>query len=381
MSYQIKIMDSSGNIDSGTEMQRSLPRRKKRTAWTPAQDERLKKLAIENHEKNWRSVAEQLENKFPNVHFNAKKCRSRWNTSLHPDLRKGSLTEVEGVLVLAHHHQLKNDWVKIASNFSNRHSNLLRNCFYGILRKIFHDIMAHRTPSVGFSPFYFIQSVYLVYLIIKLLKMSKIEAGKNEIVPSYMTLFVKQSKVTEKECQEYFQMIIEKLSLLYSSNMVIKVMVKEGFSLISFSFIQRMSTEIISATTNVDMLSIESVINIIEKTYLGKAQTGDVSFQTRKKKEPQRIEFPLIPEQERRQIDDAKDKVALSSAIENEEDIPQCPPPPMISRFMPVIMCVPRSCSVGNCFLPGPLLQPHYPSLSPYISIIPPPKPDINNPK
>lgn len=111
--------------------------RKSRQAFSPEEDEALKK-AVELHgETNWTTVACCLP------HRNARQCRERWRCYLRPDLTNKQWTQEEDAIIIEKFKELGPKWTAISHYLPNR-SEINIKARFKLLEKCF---LAQTTPS------------------------------------------------------------------------------------------------------------------------------------------------------------------------------------------------------------------------------------------
>ncbi|CAH2072772.1 unnamed protein product [Thlaspi arvense] len=94
----------------------------KRGPWTIEEDHRLMNFILNNGIHCWRIVP-----KLAGLLRCGKSCRLRWINYLRPDLKRGGFTDAEEDRIMELHSQLGNRWSKIASHFSGRTDNEIKN--------------------------------------------------------------------------------------------------------------------------------------------------------------------------------------------------------------------------------------------------------------
>ncbi|CAN8256338.1 unnamed protein product [Cochlearia groenlandica] len=94
----------------------------KRGPWTIEEDHRLMHFILNNGIHCWRIVP-----KLAGLLRCGKSCRLRWINYLRPDLKRGGFTDAEEYKIMELHSQLGNRWSKIASHFSGRTDNEIKN--------------------------------------------------------------------------------------------------------------------------------------------------------------------------------------------------------------------------------------------------------------
>ncbi|XP_013635711.1 PREDICTED: protein ODORANT1-like [Brassica oleracea var. oleracea] len=94
----------------------------RRGPWSIEEDHRLMNFILHNGIHCWRIVP-----KLAGLLRCGKSCRLRWINYLRPDLKRGGFTDAEEDRIMELHSQLGNRWSKIASHFSGRTDNEIKN--------------------------------------------------------------------------------------------------------------------------------------------------------------------------------------------------------------------------------------------------------------
>lgn len=103
-----------------------------RQTWTEVEDDILQELITENGAKNWKIVADQLNQKahegFPKR--KPKQCRERWTSNLDPSINKEPWSAKEDEILLKAQAELGNKWSKIVKRLESRRTeNQVKNRF------------------------------------------------------------------------------------------------------------------------------------------------------------------------------------------------------------------------------------------------------------
>lgn len=94
----------------------------KKGPWTAAEDAILIDYVQKHGEGNWNAVQ-----KNSCLARCGKSCRLRWANHLRPNLKKGSFTHEEEMLILQLHAQLGNKWARMAAQLPGRTDNEIKN--------------------------------------------------------------------------------------------------------------------------------------------------------------------------------------------------------------------------------------------------------------
>ncbi|RRT54689.1 hypothetical protein B296_00027961 [Ensete ventricosum] len=94
----------------------------KKGPWTPAEDAILMEHVRRHGEGNWNSVQ-----RHSGLARCGKSCRLRWANHLRPNLKKGSFSPEEELLILRLHSQLGNKWARMAAHLPGRTDNEIKN--------------------------------------------------------------------------------------------------------------------------------------------------------------------------------------------------------------------------------------------------------------
>ncbi|KAG0479257.1 hypothetical protein HPP92_010115 [Vanilla planifolia] len=94
----------------------------KKGPWTAAEDVILTEYVNKHGERNWNSVQ-----KNSNLLRCGKSCRLRWTNHLRPNLKKGSFSHKEQMLILQLQAQHSNKWARMATQLPGRTDNAIKN--------------------------------------------------------------------------------------------------------------------------------------------------------------------------------------------------------------------------------------------------------------
>ena len=185
----------------------SCPPKPKRMQWSKGFDDWLGSLVVKSKGRNWSDIAKAMCQRFPEVKFTSKKCRARWKNCINPDISKLYLNDAEELLLIAYHSSYKNKWSKISKHLPHRHSNILRNSFYGAMRKLIQQIVLDKKVPSEMTSLAFLQSLYISIFIIELLNLPEVPEHKNPLVPLYIYMYVKEKKIDKSMCEKYIMKV------------------------------------------------------------------------------------------------------------------------------------------------------------------------------
>ncbi|PNT74485.1 hypothetical protein BRADI_1g15581v3 [Brachypodium distachyon] len=94
----------------------------KKGPWTAAEDTMLMNHVLQHGEGNWNAVQ-----RMSGLLRCGKSCRLRWTNHLRPNLKKGSFSPQEELLIAQLHAQLGNKWARMASHLPGRTDNEIKN--------------------------------------------------------------------------------------------------------------------------------------------------------------------------------------------------------------------------------------------------------------
>ncbi|KAF0922290.1 hypothetical protein E2562_031785 [Oryza meyeriana var. granulata] len=94
----------------------------KKGPWTTAEDAVLVQHVRQHGEGNWNAVQ-----RMTGLLRCGKSCRLRWTNHLRPNLKKGSFSPDEELLIAQLHAQLGNKWARMASHLPGRTDNEIKN--------------------------------------------------------------------------------------------------------------------------------------------------------------------------------------------------------------------------------------------------------------
>ncbi|KAL4348847.1 hypothetical protein GQ457_17G024220 [Hibiscus cannabinus] len=109
----------------------------KKGAWSAEEDDKLRSYIQRFGHWNWRELP-----KHAGLERCGKSCRLRWMNYLRPEVKHGSFTEEEDVLILKLHQEHGNRWSRIAASLPGRTDNEIKNHWHTRLKA-----RANRNPT------------------------------------------------------------------------------------------------------------------------------------------------------------------------------------------------------------------------------------------
>lgn len=97
--------------------------------WTIEEDRKLLEWVKNNGPKKWPGCSDFITGR------SGKQCRERWYNTLNPNVKKGGWTAEEDFLIFKFFSEFGSRWSLIASKFSGRTENSIKNRFYSTLRR------------------------------------------------------------------------------------------------------------------------------------------------------------------------------------------------------------------------------------------------------
>ncbi len=250
--------------------------RSDRVDWTPEQDTLLDSLAARFKGQNWAQVCLLMRNQFGDRGYTPKRCRTRWRNCVNPDINKGKLRASEELLVLVQHSIHKNDWAKISKSLPHRNVNVLRNNFYGVMRRVARRASIGKKCAKDIRPLYFLQTLYAAMFLLDLLDMPT-PSPKNPVVPLYVFQRVLESKVTREACVEYAEGVRTKFLEQYARFPGIKELAKSCYLSLTTQFFPRFASVARDQVKHDTELTDSLILDMIEKAASLGAATKPVS--------------------------------------------------------------------------------------------------------
>ena len=119
-----------------------------RRNWSEAEDNAILNIVEQVGDKNWRLVAQEMEDQYKLKGRTGKQCRERWHNHLDPSINKGAWSKSEEELLFSLHQQHGNHWATIAEHIDGRSDNAVKNHFYSALRKRLRKYNRQNTPKI-----------------------------------------------------------------------------------------------------------------------------------------------------------------------------------------------------------------------------------------
>eukprot|EP00826_Nyctotherus_ovalis_P057898 TRINITY_DN7931_c0_g1_i10.p1 TRINITY_DN7931_c0_g1~~TRINITY_DN7931_c0_g1_i10.p1 ORF type:complete len:312 (-),score=11.04 TRINITY_DN7931_c0_g1_i10:48-983(-) len=240
----------------------------KRMQWTKTFDAYLLLLVGCDGSINWKQIAHAMSLKFPDMEFTSKKCRARWKNSLNPDLHKLYLNNAEELLVLAYHSLYQNQWTKISYYLPHRHSNLLRNTFHSMIKKLVKHILNTRALPLEITPLFFLQSLYTISYILHLLHLQQSPTTKNFLAPLYVYRYVHESGINEDACKELVMRVKDQLVRQNSFCMKLQALRTLPYKNLVEDFLKHVINAIKNSVTAQMHITDEFILELIEHSLL-----------------------------------------------------------------------------------------------------------------
>uniref|UniRef100_A0A7N0TDV0 Uncharacterized protein n=1 Tax=Kalanchoe fedtschenkoi TaxID=63787 RepID=A0A7N0TDV0_KALFE len=113
-------------------------------AWTEEEDHLLKKCVEQYGEGKWHRVP-----LLAGLNRCRKSCRLRWLNYLRPNIRRGTFTDEEVLLIIKLHNNLGNRWSLIASRLPGRTANDVKNYWNCHLSKKLNKVHNKDDPTIS----------------------------------------------------------------------------------------------------------------------------------------------------------------------------------------------------------------------------------------
>ncbi|KAG8380106.1 hypothetical protein BUALT_Bualt07G0159100 [Buddleja alternifolia] len=113
----------------------------KRGLWSPDEDQKLINYIKTYGHGCWSAVP-----RLAGLERCGKSCRLRWINYLRPDLKRGSFTPQEALLIIELHKIVGNRWAQIAKHLPGRTDNEVKNFWNSSIKK---KLMAHRDQLIA----------------------------------------------------------------------------------------------------------------------------------------------------------------------------------------------------------------------------------------
>lgn len=237
----------------------------RRMQWGKKHDDALAALVKRNSGRNWKLISVAMKKKFPEVNFTSKNCRARWKNSINPDICKAYLNDAEELILIAYHSCYRNKWSKISRHLPRRHNNMLRNSFYGNMRRVIKKFVAQRCELFDTSPLAFVQHLYIVSFVVELLNLPQVPEHKNPIVPLYVYMHIKERKITREMCREYVMALKEHFARAHSHRPFIQLLKASSYEELMGGFFEKLVQIIKNSITSQTRVTDSSILELVEQ--------------------------------------------------------------------------------------------------------------------
>lgn len=320
----------------------------RRTQWSKIHDVLLQKLAKDHQEHNWGDVAQKMNESFPEQEFTAKNCSRRWTNCINPRINRSYLNDAEELLLISSHFYFRNQWAKVSEKFPTRNSRVLSDNFYCLLKKIMRRIVMGKKLKQEVTPLLFIQTLYMCIYTIMLIKLPQTPPQKNDMVPLYIYLYLKEIKVTKEMCLSHIEELLNKLSKRFPLKNQISALKKYTYETLSGSFFPALANIIRSNVSASSVITDEFLFDLINK-----------AFELKAFKKPNTSTIPMPSSNFRIPLDSSPQLANSFISKESQGNISN------------PILCY-NPCL--QTFNPQPFLQPNFP-----VYLMYPPNPIIQN--
>ena len=127
-----QFVSNGDNFNSNSEDETILRKKKpifcRHKKWTKEEDNKLRQLVNKFGDKNWRILANSMENRNP------RQCRERWQYYLNPFLKISHWTKEEDELIIKKREELGPKWMIIKNFFINRTDAMIKNRYRNLMK-------------------------------------------------------------------------------------------------------------------------------------------------------------------------------------------------------------------------------------------------------
>ena len=166
------------------EKKRKEKKRIKLGPWDDEEDKILDEWVKKHGPQKWTKCAELIKER------TGKQCREHWINKLKSNLTKGNWTSEEDYLLMFFYNKMNRSWKRIIPIFKSRTENSIKNRFFSQLRKIASRFI--KTGKKEYSTKFGLETLIKYY-----------DIGVDEA----KQLFIKESKMNEKELEEFINNI------------------------------------------------------------------------------------------------------------------------------------------------------------------------------
>eukprot|EP00826_Nyctotherus_ovalis_P003230 TRINITY_DN10650_c0_g1_i2.p1 TRINITY_DN10650_c0_g1~~TRINITY_DN10650_c0_g1_i2.p1 ORF type:complete len:234 (+),score=15.36 TRINITY_DN10650_c0_g1_i2:124-825(+) len=142
---------------------------------------------------------------------------------------------------------------------------MLRNSFYGNMRKVIKKFVAHRCGLFDTSPLAFIQHLYIVSFIVELLNLPQVPEHKNPIVPLYVYMHIKEKKITREMCREYVMELKDHFVRAHSHRPSIQLLKASSYEELMGGFFEKLVLLIKNSITSQTKVIDSSLLELVEQ--------------------------------------------------------------------------------------------------------------------
>lgn len=272
------------------------PKNPRRMQWSKNYDNYLTALVGIHNGRDWKNISKAMCLKFPMSKFTAKNCRARWKNSVNPNICKTYLSNTEELILIAYHSCYKNRWCKISRYLPHRHNNMLRNSFYGTMRKLVKRLLSQRFTLGETSPFAFLQYLYIVLFIADLLDLPQAPENKNCIIPLYVYMYIKEKKITRGMCERYAMELKRMFVEAHRSRSTLQLLRDYSYEDLTKNFFERVVALIRNSITCQNVASETAVFELLEQALLmNSSNYNNNCAVTSSSFQPFAQTFPLMP--------------------------------------------------------------------------------------
>ena len=175
-----------------------------RVSWSKDHDVKLTELTTKYNNRNWKQIAEIMQDYFNDKGLTAKKCREHWFNFTDPNLNKTSLTDGEELFLLVYHYEYKNKWAMISKNIPTRSNNKIKNNFSSLIRKVCRKISLNLVEEIA-STLDYIQLIYSTLFICQVISLKNDEVAIAKIASIHISDHIREKRLNVDQCIKYLE--------------------------------------------------------------------------------------------------------------------------------------------------------------------------------